>query len=69
MNLLDAAGVEPADRKHGFPAILAYFVVLTVSYLFMDWQRQKQDQNGKMVLQLQKDMADQAKQGGSKKTK
>ena len=61
MELLDTAGVEPADRKHGFPVILAYFVVLTVSYFFMDWQRQKQVQNGKMVLQLQKDMEDQAK--------
>jgi hypothetical protein len=74
MELLDAAGVEPVDRLHGFPVVLAYFVVLTVSYFFMDWQRQKQVQNGKMVLQLQKDMEDQAKlkqeeKGGSKKKK
>jgi hypothetical protein len=72
MELLDQGGVEPVDRLHGFPVVLAYFVVLTVSYFFMDWQRQKQVQNGKMVLQLQKDMEDQAKvqaqeEKGSKK--
>jgi hypothetical protein len=74
MELLDAAGVEPANRVHGFPVVLAYFVVLTVSYFFMDWQRQKQVQNGRMVLQLQKDMEHQAKvqaqeEKGSKKAK
>jgi hypothetical protein len=67
MELLDAAGVEPVDRLHGFPVVLGYFVVLTVSYFFMDWQRQKQVQNGKMVLQLQKDMEDQAKLQAKKK--
>jgi hypothetical protein len=66
--LLDAAGVEPVDRLHGFPVVLANFVVLTVSYFFMNWQRQRQ------VLQLQKDTEGQAKvqqeeKGGSKKTK
>jgi hypothetical protein len=67
MQLLDAAGVEPVDRLHGFPVVLGYFVVLTVSYFFMDWQRQKQVQNGNMVLQLQKDMEDQAKLQAKKK--
>jgi hypothetical protein len=61
MELLDQAGVVPVDRLHGFPVVLGYFLVLTVSYFFMDWQQQKQVQNGKMVLQLQKDMEDQAK--------
>lgn len=61
MELLEEAGVEPANRLHGFPVVLAFFVVLTVSYLFMDMQMQKQQQNGKMVLKLQKDMEDQNK--------
>jgi hypothetical protein len=56
---LHQAGLEPADREHGFPVVLAYFVVLTVSYLFMDLQTQKQRTNNNMVLKLQKDMEDQ----------
>jgi hypothetical protein len=73
MELLEEAGVEPAYRLHGFPVVLAYFLVLTVSYLFMDLQTQKQQQSSKMVLKLQKDMEDQHKlqqEGkGSKKKK
>jgi hypothetical protein len=61
VELLNQAGLEPADRLRGFPVVLAFFVVLTVSYFFMDLQMQKHKENAKMVLKLQKDLDDQNK--------
>jgi hypothetical protein len=59
--LLHQAGLEPVDRLRGFPVVLAFFLVLTVSYFFMDLQMQKHSDNVKMVLKLQKDLEDQNK--------
>jgi hypothetical protein len=59
--LLSQAGLEPTPKLRGFPVVLAFFVVLTVSYFFMDLQMQKHKENAKMVLKLQKDLDDQNK--------
>jgi hypothetical protein len=56
-----AGGLEPADRLRGFPVVLVFFLVLTVSYWFMDMQMQKHGHNVKMVLELQKDLQEQDK--------
>lgn len=66
---LQQVDLEPNPKKDSIPVVLVFHVIVTLSYMFMDWQMRQHEQNVKAVQKLHRELEETEVQVNRKKDK